>query len=185
MDNPIKKVVIYARVSSDRQDVDLSITAQLKALRDYAARNNYFVIKELVDQAESGRSTDRPAFREMIGLARMKQPPFQMIMVWKLSRFARNREDSIIYKSLLRKQGIQIVSINEPIEDTPTGRLMEGIIEVIDEFYSSNLAQDITRGLRENASRGFFNGSRPPFGYMRKKVKDGEKERNALEPDLS
>jgi DNA invertase Pin-like site-specific DNA recombinase len=135
-----KMVAIYARVSSDRQDVDLSISAQLKALREYAARNGYTVIKEFVDEAESGRSTARPAFREMISIARMKHPPFQLILVWKLSRFARNREDSIIYKSLLRKQGIQIVSINEPIEDTPTGRLMEGIIEVIDEFYSSNLA---------------------------------------------
>ena len=178
-----KMVAIYARVSSDRQDVDLSISAQLKALREYAARNGYTVIKEFVDEAESGRSTARPAFREMISMARMKNPPFQLILVWKLSRFARNREDSIIYKSLLRKQGIQIVSINEPIEDTPTGRLMEGIIEVIDEFYSSNLAQDITRGLRENASRGFFNGSRPPFGYLRKKVKDGDKSRNTLNID--
>jgi len=164
-----KMVAIYARVSSDRQDVDLSISAQLKALREYAVRNGYTVIREFVDEAESGRSTARPAFREMISVARMKNPPFQMILVWKLSRFARNREDSIIYKSLLRKQGIQIVSINEPIEDTPTGRLMEGIIEVIDEFYSSNLAQDITRGLRENASRGFFNGSRPPLAISEKR----------------
>jgi site-specific DNA recombinase len=178
-----KTVAVYARVSSDRQDVDLSISAQLKALREYAARNGQVVIKEFVDEAESGRSTARPAFREMISLARMKHPPFQLILVWKLSRFARNREDSIIYKSLLRKQGIQIVSINEPIEDTPTGRLMEGIIEVIDEFYSSNLAQDVIRGLRENASRGFFNGSRPPFGYLRKKVKDGDKSRNTLDLD--
>ena len=183
MENRTKKVVIYARVSSDRQDVDLSISAQLKALREYAARNGYFVAKEFVDEAESGRSTARPSFREMISLARAKQAPFEMILVWKLSRFARNREDSIIYKSLLRKQGIQVVSINEPIEDTPTGRLMEGIIEVIDEFYSSNLGQDITRGQRENAERGFFNGSRPPFGYVRKKIKDGDKERNSLEPD--
>jgi len=184
MEKP-KMVAIYARVSSDRQDVDLSISAQLKALREYAARNGYTVLKEFVDEAESGRSTARPAFREMISMARLKHPPFQLILVWKLSRFARNREDSIIYKSLLRKQGIQVVSINEPIEDTPTGRLMEGIIEVIDEFYSSNLAQDIVRGQRENASRGFFNGSRPPFGYLRKKVKDGDKARNTLEFDQS
>jgi site-specific DNA recombinase len=183
VENTPKRVVIYARVSSDRQDVDLSITAQLKALREYASKHGYTIIKEFVDEAESGRSTARPAFREMIGLARMKHPPFEMILVWKLSRFARNREDSIVYKSLLRKQGIQVVSINEPIEDTPTGRLMEGLIEVIDEFYSSNLAQDITRGLRENASRGFFNGSHAAFGYQRKAVKDGDKERNTLEPN--
>jgi site-specific DNA recombinase len=183
MDNHAKRVIIYARVSSDRQDVDLSISAQLKALRDHASRNGYVVIKEFIDEAESGRSTSRPAFREMISLARTKPAPFEMILVWKLSRFARNREDSIIYKSLLRKLGVQVISINEPIEDTPTGRLMEGIIEVIDEFYSSNLGQDITRGMRENAGRGFFNGSRTPFGYMRKKIKDGDKERNSLEPD--
>jgi len=176
-----KMAAIYARVSSDRQDVDLSISAQLKALREYATRNGYAVIKEFVDEAESGRSTARPAFREMISMARMKNPPFQLILVWKLSRFARNREDSIIYKSLLRKQGIQIISINEHIEDSPTGRLMEGIIEVIDEFYSSNLAQDIIRGLRENASRGFFNASHPPYGYLKIKVKDGDKARNTLD----
>ena len=182
-ENHVKRVAIYARVSSDRQDVDLSISAQLKALREYATRNGFIVVKEFVDEAESGKSTARPAFREMIGFARMKQPPFVIILVWKLSRFARNREDSIIYKSLLRKQGIQVVSINEHIEDSPSGRLMEGIIEVIDEFYSSNLGQDIKRGMRENASRGFFNGSRTPFGYIRKKIKDGDKERNSLEPD--
>ena len=71
----LKMVAIYARVSSDRQDVDLSISAQLKALREYAARNGYTVIKEFVDEAESGRSTARPAFREMISMARMKHPP--------------------------------------------------------------------------------------------------------------
>ncbi|MFQ6122130.1 MAG: recombinase family protein [Dehalococcoidales bacterium] len=185
MNMETKRVAIYARVSSDRQDVDLSISAQLKALREFASRNGYTVVREFVDEAESGRTTARPAFREMISLAKTKHPPFDMILVWKLSRFARNREDSIIYKSLLRKQGIQVVSINEPIEDTPTGRLMEGIIEVIDEFYSSNLAQDVIRGMRENAARGFYNGSRAPFGYTRKKVKDGEKPRNTLEPDPS
>lgn len=183
MEDHSKRVAIYARVSSDRQDVDLSISAQLKAMREYAVRNSYAVVREFVDEAESGRTAARPAFREMISLAKMKPPSFGMILVWKLSRFARNREDSIIYKSLLRKQGIQVVSINEPIEDSPTGRLMEGIIEVIDEFYSSNLAQDVIRGMRENASRGFFNGSRAPFGYSKKKVKDGEKARNTLEPD--
>jgi len=134
------KVAIYARVSSERQDVDLSISAQLKALRDYATRNAHMVVKEYVDEAESGRSIDRPGFKQMIATARHKPPLFTAILVWKLSRFARNREDSIIYKSLLRKHGIQVISINEPVEDTPSGRLLEGIIEVIDEFYSANLS---------------------------------------------
>ena len=73
------KVAIYARVSSDRQDVDLSISAQLKALREYAARNDYTVVREFIDEAETGRSSMRPAFREMISLARRTQKPFDLV----------------------------------------------------------------------------------------------------------
>ncbi|MBE0415295.1 MAG: recombinase family protein [Dehalococcoidia bacterium] len=108
----------------------------------------------------------------MIATARQKLPPFEAILVWKLSRFARNREDSIIYKSLLRKHGVQVISINEPVEDTPSGRLLDGIIEVIDEFYSANLSQNVVRGMRESASRGFYSGGPPPYGYKRVKVQD-------------
>jgi len=177
------KVALYVRVSSDRQDIDLSITAQLKALREYASRNGHTVVKEYIDEAESGRSIDRPGFQNMIATARQKLSPFEAILVWKLSRFARNREDSIIYKSLLRKHGVQVISINEPVEDTPSGKLLEGIIEVIDEFYSANLSQDVLRGLRENAIRGFYTGGRPPCGYVRVEVKDGATSRTKLEPD--
>jgi len=177
------KVAIYARVSSERQDIDLSISAQLKALRQYASRDSHTVVKEYIDEAESGRSIDRPGFKQMIVAARQKPTPFEAILVWKLSRFARNREDSIIYKSLLRKQGIQVISINEPVEDTPSGRLLEGIIEVIDEFYSANLSQDVLRGMRENAGRGFCNGGRAPYGYIRVKVQDGTTSLTKLKPD--
>ena len=176
-------VAIYARVSSDRQDVDLSISAQLKALRQYAAKLGYHIVQEYLDEAESGRSIDRPGFKAMIAAARQQTSPFKMILVWKLSRFARNREDSIIYKSLLRKHGVQVISINEPLEDTPSGRLLEGIIEVIDEFYSANLSQDVVRGMRENASRGFYPGGSIPFGFRKLKVHDGPALRTKLEPD--
>jgi len=179
------KVALYARVSSERQDVDLSISAQIRALREYAEKNNQVVVREFVDEAESGRCANRPAFKDMIALAKLKNPPFETILVWKLSRFARNREDSIIYKSLLRKQGIQVISINEPVEDTPSGRLLEGVIEVIDEFYSSNLAQDVTRGMRENATRGYFSGGKPPYGYLITNTKDGAILRSTLLPDTT
>ena len=177
------KAVIYARVSSDRQDTDLSISAQMKALREYAQRNGCYVVREFVDEAESGRSIDRPGFRQMIAAARQNPSPSEAVLVWKLSRFARNREDSIIYKSLLRRRGIQVISMNEPVEDTPAGRLLEGIIEVIDELYSANLSQDVVRGMSENAGRGFRNGGRPPYGYVRVKVEDGGHSRTKLEPD--
>ena len=177
------KVAAYARVSSDSQDVDLSISAQMRALRDYAAKHDYEIVREFVDEAESGRTAKRPAFRDMIAMAKLKKPPFQAILVWKLNRFSRSRADSITYKTLLRNKGIDVISINEPMDDSPTGRLLEGVIESIDEFYSENLGQDIKRGMRENATRGFFNGSRPPYGYHTVNVGDGDKVRRKLEPD--
>ena len=177
------KAALYARVSSDSQDVDLSISAQLRSLRDYAAKHNCEIVSEYIDEAESGRTSQRPAFRDMIALAKTKHPPFETILVWKLNRFARNRGDSIIYKKLLRDRGIKLISINEPLEDSPSGHLLEGVIETIDEFYSENMGEDIKRGMRENAERGFFNGSRPPYGFHKVDVIDGDKTRHRLEPD--
>ena len=87
------------------------------------------------------------------------------------------------FKSMLRRKGIRVVSITEQAEDNATGRLLEGIIESVDEFYSENLAQDVVRGMREAASRGFFLASKAPFGYRRVKVSDGVKERPTLEVD--
>jgi len=177
------KVALYARVSSEKQDIDLSISAQLRALREYATRNGHQIVREFVDEAETGRTTARPAFREMIALTRRPNKPFEQILVWKYSRFARSREDSIIYKAMLKKAGVTVVSINEPFDDTPTGRLLEAIIESLDEFYSDNLGEEVTRGMRESAARGFYLSSRPPYGYRKVRVKDGSKERTKLEPD--
>ena len=138
-----------------------------------------------MEEAESGRTVDRPEFQRMIADARRGSRPFEIILVWKYSRFARSREDAIVFKSLLKKHGVRVVSITEPAEDTPTGRLLEAIIESLDEFYSANLAQEVLRGMREAASRGFFMPSRAPFGYRRVKVRDGTKDRPTLEPDSS
>ncbi len=177
------KTAIYARVSSEKQaEKDLSIPAQLKALRKYALERGWEMVSEYVDEAESARSANRPAFQEMIAASKKKERPFDSILVWKLSRFARNREDSIIYKSLLRKRGISVISINEQIDDSASGRLLEGMIEVIDEFYSANLAQDTMRGMKENIGRGFFNGGVVPFGYRKIKVPVNGSQKTKLEP---
>ncbi len=174
---------LYARVSSDRQDVDLSVAAQLRALNEYAKANGYSVAREYIDEAESGRVADRPQFREMIDEGSKPKAPFEVILVWKFSRFTRKREHAVAFKSMLRRRGIRVVSITEHADDSPTGKLMEAIIESVDEFYSENLAQDVVRGMREAASRGFFMASRAPFGYRRVKVSDGVKERPTLEVD--
>ena len=176
-------VALYARVSSDRQDVDLSIAAQLRALRDYAQKNGYIVFREYVDEAESGRIADRPEFRKMIDAAAKPSAPFREILVWKFSRFTRKREHAVAFKSMLRRKGVRVVSITEHADDTPTGKLMEAIIESVDEFYSENLAQEVTRGMREAAMRGFWISSVAPYGYNRVMVQDGPKKRPTLEPD--
>ena len=171
---------LYARVSSDRQDVDLSVAAQLRALRDFAERNGYVVAREYIDEAESGRTSDRPQFTKMLDEAAQPDAPFQEILVWKFSRFTRKREHAVAFKSMLRRRGIRVTSITEHADDTPTGKLMEAIIESVDEFYSENLAQEVTRGMREAASRGFWVASRPPYGYKRVKVQDAGRERPTL-----
>ena len=174
---------LYARVSSDRQDVDLSVAAQLRALRDYADKNGYVVVREYVDEAKSGRIDDRPEFNKMIDEARLPEAPFREVLVWKFSRFTRKREHAVAYKSLLRRRGVTVVSITEHTDDTPTGTLTEGIIETVDEFYSEDLATDVRRGMREAVSRGFWVSSRTPYGYKRVMVQDGAKERPKLQPD--
>ena len=176
-------VALYARVSSDRQDVDLSVAAQLRALRDYADKNGYVVVREYADEAVSGRVDDRPEFNRMIDEARLPEAGFREVLVWKFSRFTRKREHAVAYKSMLRRRGVRVVSITESTDDTPTGTLTEAIIETVDQFYSEDLATDVRRGMREAASRGFWVSSRTPYGYSRVMVQDGEKERPKLQPD--
>ena len=101
-------MALYARVSSDRQDVDLSVAAQLRALRDYAEKNGYLVAREYVDEAESGRIADRPQFRKMLEEATRHNAPFHEILVWKFSRFARKREHAVAFKAMLLAQGVQV-----------------------------------------------------------------------------
>ncbi len=176
-------VALYARVSSERQDVDLSVAAQLRALRDHAKKNNFLVVREYVDEAESGRVANRPQFSRMIEEARKPEAPFKEILVWKFSRFTRKREHAVAFKSMLRRRGIRVTSITEHADDSPTGKLMEAIIESVDEFYSENLALEVIRGMREAASRGFWVTARPPFGYTKVYVQDGVKKRPKLEID--
>ena len=180
---PLTPAALYARVSSDRQDVDLSVSAQLRALKEYAKANGYSVAREYVDEAESGRVANRPQFREMIEEGGKPKVPFDVILVWKFSRFTRKREHTVAFKSMLRRKGVRVVSITEHADDTPTSKLIEAIIESVDEFYSENLAQEVVRGMQESASRGFWIASRAPYGYNRVMVQDGPKKRPTLETD--
>ena len=168
----MKIAAAYIRVSTDDQ-IEYSPDSQRKAILDYAKRNDYIVPQEyiFVDEGISGRSTKRPAFQQMIGTAKQKSHPFDAILVWKFSRFARNREDSVVYKSMLRKQcGVEVISISEQIGEDKTSILIEALLEAMDEYYSINLAEEVVRGMTEKARRGGSLGG-APFGY---KVVDGK-----------
>ncbi len=167
----MKIAAAYIRVSTDDQ-IEYSPDSQRKAIMDFAKKNGYIVPEKFIftDEGISGRSTKRPEFQRMIGTAKTKPRPFDSILVWKFSRFARNREDSIVYKSMLRKQcGIDVISISEQLGEDKTSILIEALLEAMDEYYSINLAEEVVRGMSEKARRGGVMGS-PAYGYI---VKDG------------
>lgn len=152
----IKTAAAYIRVSDERQD-EYSPDSQLKNIRAYCKQNGYILPEQYVfyDDGISGRSTKkRSQFRELIGLAKDKEHPIDAILVWKFSRFARNQEESIVYKSALQKIGVDVISISEPLPDGPFGTLVERMIEWMDEYYSIRLSDEVRRGMLEKVSRG-------------------------------
>lgn len=162
----------YVRVSTDKQD-ELSPDSQEKLLRDYARSNNIILLSVYFEIGVSGRKADkRPEFQKMISSAKSAEHPVDVILVWKFSRFARNQEESIVYKSLLKKQhNVDVISISEPLVDGPFGSLIERIIEWMDEYYSIRLSGEVFRGMKENATRGAYQ-ARPPLGY---RIKERDK----------
>ena len=168
LENDLLKIgAAYVRVSDERQD-EYSPDSQLKKIREYAAKEGYLIPDEYVfyDDGISGKSVRKRAdFNRMIALAKDKDHSFDRIYVWKLSRFARNQEESIVYKNLLRKIGVSVVSVSEPLPEGPFGSLIERIIEWMDEFYLINLGTEVSRGMNEKVSRG-EPAVPAPFGYI-------------------
>ncbi|MCL2569045.1 MAG: recombinase family protein [Oscillospiraceae bacterium] len=158
---------LYIRVSTDDQ-LEFSPEAQQKALLKYADEHGYFVdaANIFIDEGISGRKAEkRPAFLRMIAKAKDQVRPFAFILVHKFDRFARSREDSVVYKSLLRKEcGVRVVSITESLEDDKFSIILEAMLEAMAEYYSINLAEEVKKGMTEKALRGGLQTS-PPFGY--------------------
>ena len=164
----MRTAAAYIRVSTDDQ-LEYSPDSQLLQIRRYAKDNGFLLPQQWVFVEEEGRSgrqsSKRPEFLRMIAAAKQSPKPFDAILVWKYSRFARSRQDSIVYKSMLRKElGIDVISVSEYLGDDKMAIITEAIIEAMDEFYSVNLAEEVTRGMAEKARRG-----QPltyaPFGY--------------------
>lgn len=167
MKRKIAIAALYIRVSTDAQE-ELSPDAQIRLLLDYAHAHEMVTSPELIfrDDGISGRKANkRPAFQKMIATAKQSDHPIDVILVWKFSRFARNQEESIVYKSMLKKQcDVEVISITEPIIEGPFGSLIERIIEWMDEYYSVNLSQEVKRGMTEKAMRGGYQTA-PCLGY--------------------
>lgn len=159
------KAAVYIRVSTDEQ-TEYSPKSQHEMIARYAASHAIELsdTHTYIDEGISGRTADRPAFQRMLTDAREKSRPFDLVLVWKFSRFARSRKDSIVCKAMLRQCGIEVVSVSEPLGSDSTSVLMEALLEAMDEYYSLNLAQEVKRGMEQKFREGGV-VSRPPFGY--------------------
>ncbi len=166
----MKTAAVYLRVSTNDQ-AEHSPDSQLREIKNYAARHKIIIDPKHIytDTGISGRNAKkRPAFQRMIAAAKSKPSPFDTVLIWKYSRFARNQEESILYKSLLRKEcGVEVVSITEETGDNMFGPLIERIIEWMDEFYSIRLSEEVRTKMTFVAEKGKVQTT-PPFGYTKK-----------------
>lgn len=156
------KGVIYARYSSDNQREE-SIEGQLRECKEYAERQGITILGTYIDRALSAKTDHRPDFQRMIKDS--SKNLFDVVIVWKLDRFARNRYDSAHYKAALRKNGVKVLSAKEAIAEDSTGILLESLLEGYAEFYSAELSEKVIRGLTENALKCKYNGGGLPIGY--------------------
>ena len=158
----VKRVAAYARFSSDNQRAE-SIDAQLRAIREYCKQHKYIIVEEYTDEARSGTTDRRASFQRLI--ADSKKKNFDIVLVHKLDRFARNRYDSAVYKRELKKNGVTVHSVLENLDDSPESIMLESVLEGMNEYYSQNLARETMKGMRETAFQCKHTGGIPPLGY--------------------
>lgn len=182
----MEKAALYIRVSTDEQ-TEYSPAAQLDELLKYANEHSLTVDENFIfrDEGISGRNAaHRPAFMRMIALAKKKPRPFDVILCHKFDRFARSREDSVIYKALLKRDcGIRVISIKEPVpQDDKFGVIYESMLEAMAEYYSLNLAEEVKKTMVKKAENGEYQAF-APFGYLNqnKTLVPNEVERKIVE----
>ena len=156
------RAVLYARFSSDNQRSE-SIDAQIRAMKVYCKQNHIAIVDTYIDEARSATTDHRPAFQQMI--ADSAEHIFDIVLVHKLDRFARNRYDSAVYKKELKKHGVVVRSVLENLDDSPESIMMESVLEGMSEYYSQNLAREVMKGMRETALQCKHTGGKPPLGY--------------------
>jgi len=163
----MKTAVIYARYSSNNQ-TEQSIEGQVHVCEDFAKRNDIIIVDSYIDRAMSGTTDNRDAFQKMLKDSNNKK--WDYVLVYKLDRFARNKYESAIHRKRLKDNGVKLVSAMENIPETPEGTLMESLLEGMNQYYSEELAQKVSRGLHESRMKGHCIGS-VPFGYIKENKK--------------
>jgi len=168
------KAALYVRVSTGKQaEKDLSIPDQEKQLRAYCNQKGWDVHKVYMEPGASARDDKRAVFQEMIADARSKARPFSVILTLTTSRFFRDATQARIYKHRLAKQGVKVVAIHQETSDDPMGGFIEGIFELIDQYESDMNGFHTLRAMKENARKGFYNGSYPRYGFKVVEVRNG------------
>ncbi|MGE3480449.1 MAG: recombinase family protein [Gammaproteobacteria bacterium] len=161
------RVALYARVSTTRQaENDLSIPDQLRQMRDWCQTNGHLAVQEYIEPGASATDDKRPIFQQMMADALQKSPLFDAIIIHSFSRFFRDGIEFGSYERKLLKHGVKVISITQPTSDDAGGEMMRRIINLFDEHQSKENSKHTSRAMKENARQGFFNGSRPPFGYQ-------------------
>lgn len=158
----MRKAAFYARFSSNNQR-DESIDAQRRAVMKYAEENDIEIVEEYIDRSKTGTNTDRESFRRMLNDSQYGL--FDMVLVHKLDRFARNRYDSAVSRNVLKKNGVELYSVTEKFDDSPESIILEGLMEAMNEYYSANLSREVMKGMKENALQCRYTGGYVPLGY--------------------
>lgn len=180
----LKRVVAYARVSTAEQAAkDLSIPAQLDALTAYAANKGAEVVRSFKELGASGRTGQRPVFREMLAYVTDRSNAVDAILVYQTSRFFRDAVEARSLKVALRRQGVAVVSICQETEEGPMGSFMEGMFELVDQYESDVNGMRTSAAMRKNAELGFVNGARPPYGYMSEHITVGGQRKRRFVPN--
>ncbi len=163
----MKTAVIYARYSSTNQ-TEQSIEGQVHVCQDYAKRKDIIIVDSYIDRATSGTTDERESFQRMLKDSNNKK--WDYVLVYKLDRFARNKYESAIHKKHLKDNGIKLLSAMENIPETPEGVLLESLLEGMNQYFSEELAQKVSRGLHESRMKGHCIGS-VPYGYIKENKK--------------
>jgi site-specific DNA recombinase len=181
------RCVIYLRVSTKEQaEKDLteegfSIAAQREACVRRIRDEGWELVDEYVDKGESARTADRPRLRAM--LARVAEDgDVEAVVVHKVDRLARNMEDHIAIRALLRRRAVALVSVTENLDETASGRLVEGIHALMAEFYSANLASEVRKGMGQKAKLGGY-PHKAPLGYLNVREPIGGRQVAHIVPD--